>query len=53
MLYRDFVSNELKLSYETASLSKINSMIKKEHFEGSVSDGFDLFILISTLSDFS
>lgn len=52
-IYEEFISKKLKMNPETASLKAINSALKKEHFDSFITDGFDLYILIYTLADFS
>ena len=45
---------KLRMNPDTASLKAVNGALKKEHFESNIiTDGFDLYILIYTLADFS
>lgn len=52
-IYFEFISKQLKMNPETVSLKTINGALRKEHFESFITDGFDLYILIYTLADFS
>jgi hypothetical protein len=50
-VYESFVTENLDVDPVTTSLSSINSKLTKDCFEGAVSEGFNLFILINKLAD--
>jgi hypothetical protein len=46
-----FVSDSLALQPTETSLTEINNALKKDSFEGGIEEGFNLYILISKISD--
>ena len=50
-VFKKFLQDELKLNPETATLAQIQNSLKKDSFEGDIQEGFDIFILVSSLAD--
>lgn len=50
-VFSTFIENELNLDPDDDSLNTINNKLTSEHLESSISEGFNLFILISKLAD--
>lgn len=51
-VYCNFVENELNQNPKTTTLSQVNDCLVKESFDGDeVLEGFDIFILVKSLSD--
>mmetsp|Transcript_17612 Transcript_17612/g.17331 ORF Transcript_17612/g.17331 Transcript_17612/m.17331 type:complete len:242 (-) Transcript_17612:1146-1871(-) len=48
-IYKKFVKQKLGLDPNTASLSNVTNKLQKDSFDGSISEGFELFILIKLL----
>jgi hypothetical protein len=46
-IYKSFVSDELMLDPEKASVSTVNAHLRKTSFQGAIREGFDIFCLIN------
>ena len=47
IIYERFVSEDLKLNPDTATLSQIKDALRKDSFKGNIIEGFDIFCLIN------
>ena len=47
MIYDRFISEDLGLNPDTATLSQIKTALRKDSFKGNIIEGFDIFCLIN------